>query len=88
MVILYSLRFERELNQIHATIAMDSKSRADNFCDEIINHLKMLEYAPLIGRPKKNNRRELIYKQYIIPYAIKTDYIAILGIYKQNVWRE
>lgn len=48
----------------------------------------MLEYSPLIGRPKGQNRREFIYREYVVPYVIKEEKIVLLGIYKANLWKE
>ena len=43
---------------------------------------------PHIGRMRDENIRELIHKGYVIPYFINDDEINILGIYKENEWRE
>ncbi|WP_321235867.1 hypothetical protein [Campylobacter sp.] len=48
-----------------------------------INNLLVFPY---IGRKKDNNRRELIYKGYIVPYFINNDEILLLGIYRENLW--
>lgn len=88
MVVFHSPRFESEMAQLHLAISKDSKSRADAFCTEILERLSLLEYSPLIGRPKGQNRREFIYREYVVPYVIKEEKIVLLGIYKANLWKE
>ena len=78
MVITTSPRFESEIK--------DSKERAKKFRKEISAKINNLLVFPHIGRKKDNNRRELIYKGYIVPYFINNDEILLLGIYKENLW--
>ena len=78
MVITTSPRFESEIQDIFDFIAKDSKEISAK-----INNLLIFTH---IGRKKDNNRRELIYKGYIVPYFINNDEILLLGIYKENLW--
>ena len=43
-------------------------------------------YFHTSAEKKDDNRRELIYKGYIVPYFINNDEILLLGIYKENLW--
>lgn len=89
MVITTSPRFESEIQDIFDFIAQDSKEskeRAKKFRKEISAKINNLLVFPHIGRKKDNNRRELIYKGYIVPYFINNDEILLLGIYKENLW--
>ena len=78
MVITTSPRFESEIQDIFDFIAKDSKEISAK-----INNLLIFTH---IGRKKDDNRRELIYKGYIVPYFINNDEILLLGIYKENLW--
>ncbi|MDD7741213.1 MAG: type II toxin-antitoxin system RelE/ParE family toxin, partial [Campylobacteraceae bacterium] len=79
-------RYEKELKEITDFIALGSPSKAKDFAKNISIKLKILLTFPHIGRKKDNNRRELIYKGYIVPYFINNDEILLLGIYKENLW--
>ena len=63
-----------------------AKKELKNFAKEISAKINNLLVFPYIGRKKDNNRRELIYKGYIVPYFINNDEILLLGIYKENLW--
>lgn len=86
MVIITTPRFEKEIQNIFDFIAKDSKQRAVSFRKEISAKINNLSSFPHIGRKKDDNRRELIYKGYLIPYFIDNDEILLLGIYKENLW--
>lgn len=86
MVIITTPRFEKEIQNIFDFIAKDSKQRAVSFRKEISAKINNLSSFPYIGRKKDDNRRELIYKGYLIPYFIDNDEILLLGIYKENLW--
>ena len=86
MVITTSPRFESEIQDIFDFIAKDSKERAKKFRKEISAKINNLLVFPYIGRKKDNNRRELIYKGYIVPYFINNDEILLKEIYKENLW--
>ena len=88
MVITTSPRFESEIQDIFDFIAKDSKERAKKFRKEISAKINNLLEFPHIGRMRDENIRELIHKGYVIPYFINDDEINILGIYKENEWRE
>lgn len=88
MVLNFKPRYKSELKEITDFIALDSPSRAKEFAKNISIKLKVLLSFPHIGRVRDENIKELIYKGYVIPYFINGDEINILGIYKENEWRE
>ncbi|PAF41278.1 type II toxin-antitoxin system RelE/ParE family toxin, partial [Helicobacter sp. 11S02629-2] len=67
-----------------------SIQNARNFNKEVKQKTRNLLTAPFIGRPAHydKNIRELIYKGYCIPYAVRDDTITVLGIYGANLWSE
>lgn len=92
MVIKYKPKFERELKAVFDFIAKDSLNSAREFRNELIAKIERVAQMPLICRKSINfddeSIRDLIFKSYVIPFAIKDDAIFILGIYKANEWQE
>lgn len=87
-MVIFSTRFKKELKKVYDFIAKDSKFRADKFKNEVVSKVEILDDFPYIGREVDNkNKREFIYKGYIIPYIVKGDDVLVLGIYKQNIWK-
>ena len=91
MVIKYKPKFERELKAVFDFIAKDSLNSAREFRNELIAKIERVSQMPLICRKSINfddeSIRDLIFKSYVIPFAIKDDAIFILGIYKANEWQ-
>lgn len=91
MVIKYKPKFERELKTIFDFIAKHSLNRAREFRNELIAKIERTAQTPLICRKSINfddeSIRDLIFKSYVIPFAIEDDAIYVLGIYKANEWQ-
>jgi len=91
MVIKYKPKFERELKAIFDFIAKDSLNRAREFRNELIAKIERTAQTPFICRKSINfddeSIRGLIFKSYVIPFAIEDDVIYVLGIYKANEWQ-
>lgn len=91
LVIETTTRFDDELNFILDFIALDSKNRALDFYDKLIEKLHDIPNNPYMYRKRENmddNTREIIYNGYTIPIYIdkEKDMIFILGIFNQNLW--
>ena len=91
MVIKRTARFNRELKTVFDFIAKDSPSRARDFRDKLIAKLQAISDSPLMYRKSASFDdeyvRDLIFKSYVIPYAIEDDAIYVLGIYGANKWQ-
>ena len=87
MVVRRTERFNNELKAVFDFIAKDSKNRAIEFINKILDNVELLEANPLMGRAITQNKRELIFKGYIIPYMIDDKVIYLLGVYKANEWK-
>lgn len=92
MLIIFSDRFQLELENIVKFIAKDSLTRAHNFRDDLYSKIYLLPNYPRIYRKSikfnDENIRDFIFKGYVIPYLIDDDKIVILGIYKRNLWNK
>lgn len=91
MVIKRTARFNRELKTVFDFIAKDSPSRARDFRDKLIAKLQAISDSPLMYRKSASfddeSIRDLIFKSYVIPYAIENGAIYVLGIYGANKWQ-
>lgn len=91
MVIKRTARFNRELKTVFDFIAKDSPSRARDFRDKLIAKLQAISDSPLMYRKSASfddeSIRDLIFKSYVIPFAIEDDAIYVLGIYGANKWQ-
>ena len=91
MVIKRTARFNRELKAVFDFIAKDSPSRARDFRDKLIVKLQAISDSPLMYRKSASfddeSIRDLIFKSYVIPFAIEDDAIYVLGIYGANKWQ-
>lgn len=91
MVIKYKPKFERELKTIFDFIAKDSLNRAREFRNKLIAKIEYTAQTPFICRKSINfddeSIRDLIFKSYVIPFAIEGEAIYVLGIYKANEWQ-
>ena len=91
MVIRRTARFNRELKAVFDFIAKDNPNRAREFKNELIAKIERAAQTPLICRKSINfddeHVRDLIFKSYVIPYAIEDDVIYVLGIYGANKWQ-
>ena len=88
MKIIKDPKFNQEFKVVLRFIALDSKSRAKIFKDELISHVNDLTYMPYKYRKSiyfsDNNIRDYIFKGYVIPYHVNTEenILTILGIIK------
>ena len=91
MVIKRTARFNRELKAVFDFIAKDNPNRAREFRDRLIAKLQTISDSPLMYRKSMSfddeRVRDLIFKSYVIPYAIEDDVIYVLGIYGSNEWQ-
>ena len=91
MVIRRTARFNRELKAVFDFIAKDSPNRARDFRDKLISKLQTISDSPLMYRKsvsfEDDRVRDLIFKSYVIPYAIEDGAIYVLGIYGANKWQ-
>jgi len=91
MVIKRTARFNRELKAVFDFIAKDSPNRARDFRDRLIAKLQTISDSPFMCRKSASFEdervRDLIFKSYVIPYAIEDDVIYVLGIYGSNEWQ-
>lgn len=91
MVIRRTARFNRELKAVFDFIAKDNPSRARDFRDRLIAKLQTISDSPLMCRKSASfddeRIRDLIFKSYVIPYAIEDGAIYVLGIYGANKWQ-
>ena len=94
MILKKSSRFNDELQTIILFIALDNPHRALKFFDNIISTIDGILLNPFSHRRRESSNdiytRDLIFKGYTIPYYIdaEKDRVIILGIYKQNKWKE
>ncbi len=90
--LVFTARFNLELNEIVDFIAKDSKNNAKTFHNELRDKIKYLVATPFIYRKSTSSDnsqiRDLIYKGYVIPYFVDTEksVILVLGIFKRNEW--
>jgi len=92
MKIIKDPRFNKEFKVILRFIALDSKTRAINFKNELISKVNDLPHMPYKYRKSyyftDENIRDYVFKGYVIPYSvdIDKDTLSILGIvkYKEN----
>ena len=91
MVIRRTARFNRELKAVFDFIAKDNPNRAREFRDRLIAKLQTISDSPLMYRKSMSfddeRVRDLIFKSYVIPYAIEDDVIYVLGTYGSNEWQ-
>ncbi|CAM3467300.1 type II toxin-antitoxin system RelE/ParE family toxin [Helicobacter labetoulli] len=91
MVIYYSIDFI-ELENIISFIAKDSQTRADEFSSTLRKKIESIPEMPYRFRQNQilqdENIRDLIYKGYVVVFAIEQDSITILGIFKHNIWEK
>ncbi len=91
MVIKRTARFNRELRAVFDFIAKDSPNRARDFRDanrKTTNDKRQPSYVSRKSASFDDERvRDLIFKSYVIPYAIEDNAIYVLGIYGANKWQ-
>lgn len=91
MVIRRTARFNRELKAVFDFIAKDNPNRAREFRDRLIAKLQTISDSPLMYRKSMSfddeRVRDLIFKSYVIPFAIEYEAIYVLGIYGANNWQ-
>lgn len=90
MAIRQTKRFRTELKAVFDFISKDSRVRAKEFKDQLITKIEQMPDQPFKCRQslKFNDEsvRDLIFKSYVIPYAVESEAIYLLGIYKANKW--
>lgn len=89
MKIVLSDKFGNELERILNFIAQDSLNRANEFNDALYEKILEIPSRSYSFRKnkllKREDTRDLIFKDYVIVFRIKPDYIKILSIYKHNL---
>ena len=89
MKIVFSDKFGNELERILNFIAQDSLNRATEFNDALYEKILEIPSRSYSFRKnkllKREDTRDLIFKDYVIVFRIKPDYIKILSIYKHNL---
>ncbi|MEZ2409953.1 addiction module RelE/StbE family toxin [Bosea sp. OAE752] len=83
MRLVWTKRSLRELDQIFAFIAKDSRSAAAALVDLVEQRSAMLTSHPEIGRPgRSDGTRELIVTgtPYILPYRVSDGRVEILAV--------
>lgn len=79
--IIYSPNSLSSINQIQKYIIKDSKLRAENFINKLIDKISNLKQFPKLGTKIKENKYLLVIdKNYLIKYKIEKDTIYILTI--------
>lgn len=90
MQIIKTTRFKNEIQKIMEFIAIDSLNRAYKFEDELNLVLENLSNFPKKYRKSiksdDESIRDLIFKEYVVPYKIYENEIFILGIFAHNKW--
>ena len=92
MNIIKDPKFNEELKVILRFIALDSKTRAINFKNELVAKVNDLPHMPYKYRKSHyfsdENIRDYVFKGYVIPYKIdrENNKLSILAIikYKEN----
>ncbi len=91
MTINLSKDFLSDLEYIFDFIAQDSLENAVKFKIDLYAEISKIPFMPKRFRKNliinKDNFRDLIFKGYVVPFAIKEEFIEILGIYKNNLWK-
>lgn len=91
MVVCYSSEFIEQLANIVSFIAQDNQTRADEFSSTLKQKIETITQMPYRFRQnpilQDKNIRDLIYKGYVVVFAISQDTITILGIFKHNIWK-
>jgi plasmid stabilization system protein ParE len=86
MKIRWSHEALERLIKIEEYISKDSRARAIQFVDQIIEHAELLSDKPRMGRtvPELANPdiRELVFKKYRIVYRLKAHCIEILTVFE------
>ena len=90
MTINLTKDFLNDLDSIFDFIAQDSIENAVKFKDDLYDEISKIAFMPYRFRKNqianKDTIRDLIFKGYVVPFAINEEYIEILGIYKTNLW--
>ncbi len=88
MIIKYDEKFSFKISEIWYFIALDSKTRADLFKNDLKQHIESIPNFPYKFKKSKwfdnEDIRDLIFKGYTIPYYVGKDTIVILDIFKWN----
>ena len=91
MGIIYSQRFIDELKDILDFIAKDSLANSLKFEQELKSKINTLNFMPYRFRQSTissdKNVRDMVFKGYVIIYAVETECIKVLGIYKAKAWK-
>lgn len=91
MDIIYSQRFIDELKDILDFIAKDSLTNSLKFEQELKSKINTLNFMPYRFRQSTKiddkNVRDMVFKGYVIIYAVEQECIKVLGIYKAKAWK-
>jgi len=86
MDILYKASFSSSLDAILDFIAQDSLNRAIKFNQQLHKHINNIPDMPYKYRKSfyhdSDDIRDMVFKDYTIPYMINENNIAILDIFK------
>jgi addiction module RelE/StbE family toxin len=86
MKIRWSHEALERLIEIEEYISKDSRARAIQFVDQLIEHAELLSDKPRMGRTVTElanpDIRELIFKKYRIVYRLKANCIEILTVFE------
>lgn len=91
MDIIYSQRFIDEFKDILEFIAKDSLTNSLNFEAELKSKINALGFMPYRFRQSTKiddkNVRDMVFRGYVIIYAVEQECIKVLGIYKAKAWK-
>ena len=84
MRVIWYPRARADLRAIRAYIAKDDPRAAVRIIEQIFGSTRRLVAHPHLGRPGRvHGTRELVVTgtQYLVPYQVRSDHIAILRVY-------
>jgi len=82
--LIWTKRALRELDQVFAYVARDSRSAAAALVDLVEKRSAMLTSHPDIGRPgRSDGTREFVLTgtPYILPYRVRDSHVEILAVF-------
>lgn len=88
MEIVLSELFKSELKVILEYYYEKSPEAADMFYNDLFSKIENISFMPYRFRKNKKfyekNIRDLIFKDYVIPFRIQKDKIKVLSIFRYN----
>jgi toxin ParE1/3/4 len=86
MKVRWSHEALERLIEIEEYISKDSRARAIQFVDQLIEHAELLSNKPRMGRTVPElaspDIRELVFRKYRIVYRLKANCIEILTVFE------